>query len=250
MVPSQSTRKSSMSTLVNEFQQAIGIPVPGWTTRPYPERITLQGRYCRLEPLDADRHAADLYQAYAQAPDDRDWTYMMYGPFRDAASYYAHAASAAKSEDPLHFAVIDLRSGRALGTLSLMTIGTVHGSIEVGHVTFSPSLRRTPASTEAQFLLMRHAFETLGYRRYEWKCHSLNGPSRQAALRLGFQFEGIMRQARVYKGNSRDTAWFSILDSEWPELRTALLQWLAPENMLADGKQRQSLADIRARCAK
>lgn len=237
-----------MSTLFNEFQQPIGAPVPGWTPRPHPERISLQGRYCCLEPLDADRHALDLYQAYAQAPDHRDWTYMIYGPFEDAASYHAHAVVAAKSEDPLHFAVIDLRSGRAVGTLSLMTIGTLHGSIEVGHVTFSPSLQRTPISTEAQFLLMRHAFDTLGYRRYEWKCHSLNGPSRQAALRLGFQFEGIMRQARVAKGNSRDSAWFSIIDSEWPVLKAAFLLWLAPENMLANGTQRQSLADIRARC--
>ena len=248
MVPVPSCRKRTMSSFFNQLQQPIGVPLPDWTTRPRPERISLQGRYCRLEALDAGRHASDLYQAYAQAPDHRGWTYMVSGPFTDAAGYRAYAELAAQSMDPLHFAVIELRSGRAVGTLALMRIDPANGAIEVGHVMFSPSLQRTPISTEAQFLLMRHAFDTLGYRRYEWKCDHLNSPSRQAALRLGFQFEGIFRQASVYKGRSRDTAWFSIIDSEWPALRSAFLQWLAPDNMLADGVQRQSLASMRERC--
>lgn len=237
-----------MSSFFNQLQQPIGAPLPAWTPRPRPERISLQGRYCRLEALDAHRHAGDLYHAYAQAPDYRGWTYMVHGPYADAASYRVYAEQAAQSMDPLHFSVIDLRSRRAVGTLALMRVDPANGAIEVGHVMFSSSLQRTPVSTEAQFLLLRHAFETLGYRRYEWKCDSLNAPSRQAALRLGFQFEGVFRQASVYKGRSRDTAWFSIIDSDWPSLRAAFLQWLAPDNMLADGLQRQSLAALRERC--
>lgn len=235
-----------MSPLLNSFQQPVGAPAPEWTARPRPERVTLQGRFCRLEPLDAARHAADLHEAYAQAPDQRGWTYMLMGPFDDADSYRAYAEQAAQGSDALHYAVIDLSSGRAAGTLALMRIDPANGAIEVGTVMFSPALQRTPASTEAQFLLMRYAFDTLGYRRYEWKCDSLNGPSRQAASRLGFQFEGVFRQSGFYKGRSRDTAWFAIIRSDWPALRLALAQWLAPANLPADGGQRQSLAALRA----
>lgn len=235
-----------MSPLLNSFQQPIGAPAPEWTARPRPERVTLHGRYCRLEPLDAARHAADLYRAHAQAPDQRGWTYMLMGPFDDLEGYRAYAQQAAQCNDPLHYAVIDLTSGQALGTLALMRIDAANGAIEMGTVMFSPALQRTPASTEAQYLLMRYAFDTLGYRRYEWKCDSLNAPSRQAALRLGFQFEGIFRQSGFYKGRSRDTAWFAIVRSDWPALRQALEQWLSPDNLPSDGTQRQSLAALRA----
>lgn len=235
-----------MSSFQNSFQQAIGAPMPQWSARPRPERLTLHGRYCRLEPLDADRHAADLSRAYAQAPDQRGWTYMLAGPFDDAESYRAYAALAAQGNDPLHFAVIELSSGLAVGTLALMRIDPANGAIEVGNVMFSPALQRTPASTEAQYLLMQYAFDTLGYRRYEWKCDSLNAPSRQAALRLGFQFEGVFRQATVYKGRNRDTAWFAIIDGDWPAVRQALAQWLAPDNVSGPGRQRRSLAALRA----
>lgn len=238
-----------MSPVLNSFQQPIGAPAPDWTVRPRPERITLHGRYCRLEPLDAARHAADLHAAYAQAPDQRGWTYMLMGPFDDLDSYRAYARQAEQSSDPLHYAVIDLSSGQALGTLALMRIDPANGAIEVGTVMFSPRLQRTPASTEAQFLLMHYAFDTLGYRRYEWKCDSLNAPSRQAALRLGFQFEGIFRQSGFYKGRSRDTAWFAIIRSDWPALRHAMEQWLSPENLQADGTQRQALAALRGMTA-
>lgn len=238
-----------MQPRVNEYQQPVGPALPDWTPRPRPPMANAQGRYCRLEPLSAERHAADLFHAFNQAPDGSDWTYMTAGPFADEAAYrkFAEQAQAQPGSDPFHHAVIDLASGRAVGSLSLMRIEPAHGVIEVGHVAFSRLLKRTRIATEAQFLLMRRAFDELGYRRYEWKCDSLNAPSRSAAARLGFQFEGIFRQAIVYRGRSRDTAWFSIIDSEWPALRAAYESWLNPDNFDAEGNQRQGLAALIAR---
>ncbi|MEO5797411.1 MAG: GNAT family protein [Rhodoferax sp.] len=230
----------------NLFDQPIGDALPAWTARALPAPSPLVGRFCRLEPLDAARHADDLFAAYSQAPDGRDWTYMPVGPFATLADYQAHATQAAVAPGFLHYAVIDLRTGRAVGTLALMRMDPANGVIEVGFVAFSPLLKRTPISTEAQFLLMQHAFDSLGYRRFEWKCDSLNAPSRVAARRLGFQFEGIFRQAVVYKARNRDTAWFSILDTEWPLLRSAFTQWLAADNFDAQGQQRQSLDSFRS----
>lgn len=236
---------ASAKPALNEWKQPVGTSLPDWQERPRPQRIVLEGRYCRLEPVDAHKHAQDLFEAYAEAPDGSDWTYMMGGPFPDPASYRAYAEALQKSEDPLHYAVIDAASGRAVGTMSLMRIEPRHGVVEVGHIALSRRLKRTRVATEAQFLLMRYAFAQLGYRRYEWKCDSLNAPSRQAAQRLGFTFEGIFRQAIVYRGRNRDTAWFSIIDGEWPALGAAFERWLAPENFDAEGKQRQSLLAIR-----
>ena len=238
-----------MQTKTNEYGQPVGEALPYWTTRPLPTRTAIAGRFCRLEPLDPARHAADLYTAFSQAADGRDWTYMTAGPFTSLADYRAHAERAAASTDPLHFAVIDNRSGQAVGTLSLMRIDPANGVIEVGHVAFSPLLKRTPIATEAQYLLMRYAFDTLGYRRFEWKCDSLNAPSRQAAARLGFHFEGVFRQAVVYCGRTRDTAWFSIIDGEWSGLRDAFERWLAPGNFDARGQQHASLTQLRAPAA-
>ncbi|KQW56500.1 GNAT family N-acetyltransferase [Variovorax sp. Root411] len=229
----------------NDFGQSIGPDVPDWSPRALPPRQPIEGRFCTLEPLDVARHADDLYAAYAQAPDARDWTYLFSERSADLESIRAHAERAAKSTDPMHFAVIDRQSGRAVGTLALMRIDPAHGSIEVGSVTFSPLLKQTPMSTEAQYLLMKLAFDELGYRRYEWKCDNFNEPSKRAATRLGFQFEGVFRQAVVYKGRSRDTAWFSIIDSDWPALRTAFERWLAPGNFDAQGRQRMSLDKFR-----
>lgn len=234
-----------MSARHNEYGQSIGPLVPGWTARPLPPRRPVEGRYCTLEPLDAARHADDLHAAYARASDGRDWTYLFVERPADLASTRAHVERAAQSADPLHFAVIDRQGGRAVGTLALMRIEPAHGAIEVGSVTFSPLLKRTPMSTEAQYLLMKLAFDELGYRRYEWKCDNFNEPSKRAALRLGFQFEGIFRQAIIYKGRSRDTAWFSITDGEWPAVRAALERWLAPENFDAQGGQRMALDRFR-----
>ncbi|MCG1047527.1 GNAT family N-acetyltransferase [Mycetohabitans sp. B6] len=238
-----------MSAPTNRFGQPIGRPLADWSARAYPQRVTLHGRYCRLEPLQPDRHASALYGAYAKAPDDRDWTYLAVGPFDDEISYRRHAESAAASTDPLHFAVINLASGLAVGTLALMRIDPTNGVIEVGSVAFSPELQRTPASTEAQYLLMKYVFDTLGYRRYEWKCDNLNAPSRKAAVRLGFRYEGTFRQAVVYKERSRDTAWFSIIDSEWSALAAAFDAWLSPQNFDAQCAQRLCLTAIRAQQA-
>ncbi|KIS41267.1 GNAT family N-acetyltransferase [Kosakonia radicincitans] len=229
----------------NQYQQPIGDALPDWQPRPFPQRVTLEGRYCRLEPLGTG-HASALFQAHQQAGDDRSWTWLLREPEKDEAAFRDWIASTCTLRDPLHFAVIDNKTSRPVGSLALMRIDEKNGVMEVGSVHFSPLLARTPASTEAQWLLMNYAFTTLGYRRYEWKCNSLNEPSRQAALRLGFQYEGRFRQALVLKGHNRDTDWFSIIDGEWPQIDRALQRWLAADNFTADGKQRHSLASLRA----
>jgi RimJ/RimL family protein N-acetyltransferase len=228
----------------NEYQQPIGPPVIGWTLRPQPPRSAMVGRYCRVEPVDVERHAADLYQAYSEATDGRDWTYLFVGPFPDFAGYRDYLAKATAGADPLHHAIIDLASGKPVGTAALMRIDPAHGVIEVGHITYSPRLQRTPAATEAMFLLMQRVFDELGFRRYEWKCDNHNGRSRAAAARYGFQFEGIFRQAIVYKERSRDTAWYSIIDSEWPAIRKGFEQWLSPANFDAAGNQIEQLSTL------
>jgi RimJ/RimL family protein N-acetyltransferase len=196
--------------------------------------------------LDADRHAAGLYAAYAEAPDGRDWTYLFVDPFADVAGYTTYVREVAGLDDPLHHAIVDAEMGSPVGTAALMRIDRASGVMEVGAITYSPRLKRTRAGTEAMFLLMRRAFDELGYRRYEWKCDALNAPSRRAADRYGFRFEGIFRQAVVTKGRSRDTAWYSIIDAEWPKLRSAFEAWLSPSNFDVTGNQRQSLSALRA----
>ncbi len=233
-----------MSNIQNCFNQPVGLPIADWQPRPLPERLIMEGRFCRLEPLNVDQHAADLWQAWSTADDQRGWTYLSCGPFNNKADYGAYLQTAASSPDPMHYAVINLDSNQAEGTIALMRIDAPNGAIEVGFVVFSPLLQRTVQATEAHYLLMKYAFETLGYRRYEWKCDSLNAPSRRAAQRLGFTFEGQFRQAGVYKGRTRDTAWFSIIDSEWPQVKDAFEAWLAPKN-LQQGVQQKSLAALR-----
>ncbi|WP_296660417.1 GNAT family protein [Paraburkholderia sp.] len=239
------SREQTLTQRLNEFGQPIGEPVAGWTPRERPADVTLTGTWCRLEPLDAARHADELDRAFRAAPDQRNWTYLSAGPFDTSEDYRRYAEGAARSTDPKHYAVIDLKTGRAVGTLALMRQDPANGVIEVGSVTFSPQLQQTPLSTEAQYLLMAYAFDTLGYRRYEWKCDSLNAPSRKAAARLGFRFEGVFRQAVIVKGRTRDTAWFSIIDTEWAPLKRAFAAWLAPENFDGQGRQRVSLATLR-----
>jgi RimJ/RimL family protein N-acetyltransferase len=225
--------------------QPVGEPLPGWSPRPPPKRTRLVGRYAGVRPLDVERDAHALFDAYMLAPDGRDWTYLFYERPGSYAACREYLAALASSDDPLHYAIIDGSSERAVGTAALMRIEPVHGVIEVGSITYSPPLKKTPAGTEAMYLLMRYVFDDLGYRRYEWKCDSLNAPSRAAAQRYGFQFEGIFRQAIVYKNRNRDTAWFSIIDSEWPRIRAAFEKWLLPENFDAHGQQQQSLTAIR-----
>jgi len=202
----------------------------------------MTGRYCRLEPLDPERHAAELYAAFAKDAEGRIWTYLPYGPFTDLANFRAWITRECLGLDPLFFAIMDEATGSPAGLISYLRIAQEVGSIEVGHVILSPSLCRTRAATEVQFLLLDRAF-ALGYRRYEWKCDSLNAASRAAAKRLGFIHEGEFRQATVYKGRNRDTAWYSIIDREWPTLRGVYEAWLNPENFDAAGCQKTQLSN-------
>jgi RimJ/RimL family protein N-acetyltransferase len=230
-----------MTDLLNEFGQPIGRPLPNWTPPPPPPREPMSGRYCRLEPLDPEMHADALFAANALYEDDRSWTYLAYGPFPTVQAYRKWMNETCLVSDPLFFAIIEKTSARPAGVASYLRIAPSAGSIEVGHIHYSPLLKRTRAATEAMYLMMRRAFE-LGYRRYEWKCDALNAASRAAAQRLGLSFEGIFRQATVYKGRNRDTAWYAAIDAEWTTLRQAFENWLAEDNFDEHGRQRVSLA--------
>ena len=236
---------SAMEQHLNELGQPVGRPLPGWTVPAFPPREAMEGRYCRLEPLMPSVHAEALFAANAMDVSGRMWTYLPYGPFETPAIYRAWMDDVCQRADPSFYAVMDPGSGRPVGVASFLRIEPRQGSIEVGHLAYSPLLQRTPAATEAMFLFMQRAFD-LGYRRYEWKCDALNAPSRTAAVRLGFTFEGIFRQATVVKGRNRDTAWYAITDGEWPALRTAFMQWLHPDNFDSDGRQRRKLSELTA----
>ena len=222
----------------------VGAPLPGWTPRAAPPRTPMIGRFCRVVPLEPSRHAADLFAANSLDQDGRNWTYLFQEPFTELEPYRAWLEQVAKADDPLFHAIIDLETGKAVGVATFMRIDRAMGVIEVGNINYSPLLQRKPAATEAMFLMMARVFDELGYRRYEWKCDSLNAPSRAAALRLGFQYEGLFRQAVVYKGRNRDTTWFSIIDSEWPRLKRAYQRWLSPENFDGEGRQRRRLTEL------
>jgi RimJ/RimL family protein N-acetyltransferase len=206
----------------------------------------MTGRTCTVLPISAADHAADLYAAQAADESGRMWTYMPNGPWASFEEYRAWAEKAEASEDPLFHTVVDHASGKPVGTASYLRIDPPVGVIEVGWIAWSPALQRSPASTEAMYLMMKRVFDELGYRRYEWKCNALNAPSMRAAERLGMTFEGIFRQATIVKGRNRDTAWFSILDTEWPRARAAFEAWLDPANFDAEGRQKRRLQDIRA----
>lgn len=238
-----------MTTRTNAFGQPIGPALPGWTPREAPPRSPMPGRFCRLEPLDGARHAAQLHEANRLDREGRNMTYLFTDPFATHEEYRKWVDEVSQGDDPLFHAIVNA-SGQAVGVGAFMRVDRANGVIEIGHLNFSPLLQRTTAATESIFLMLRRAFDELGYRRCEWKCDSLNGPSRLAALRFGFTFEGVFRQAVVYKGRNRDTAWHSIVDSEWPAIRSAFEQWLSPENFDADGEQRERLAAMRSLAAK
>ena len=207
-----------------------------------PSRMRLQGKLVTLLPLDPVAHGDALYEATRGAAADQLWLYLFEGPFPGRADFDSHLRRAAASEDPLFFAILDRSSGTAVGYAAFMRIEPAHQVIEVGSILYTPQLQRTPLATEAMYVMARHVFEDLGYRRYEWKCNALNAPSRRAALRFGFTFEGIFRQHMVVKGRNRDTAWFSMLDSEWPARKASFERWLDPSNFGSDGRQKVALS--------
>lgn len=216
----------------------VGLPVDA-TPAQRPGPVTLEGRYGRIERLDPQKHGAALWEAVRGH--DHIWTYMStYGPFVSVHEFQAWVASRVPLDDPYSYAVVE-PSGRAVGIVTFMEIKPANRSIEVGHIVYSPALQKTPLGTEAQYLMAKHAFEALGNRRYEWKCNALNAPSRRAALRYGFTFEGILRQHMIAKGRNRDTAYYSMLDSEWPARKAAFERWLSPDNFDKDGRQKTPL---------
>lgn len=228
---------------LNQHGQPVGDALPDWKAPPRLTRTTLTGRYCRVEPLDSAKHAADLYAANALDSHGAGWTYLGSGPFANLADFQSWVEKSSTREDAMFHAIIDLHAQKPVGSACYSRIDPSNGVAEIGSVKFSPLMQRTPVATEAMYLMMKNAFE-LGYRRYEWKCDSYNAASRRAAQRFGFSYEGIFRQAVVIKQRTRDTAWFSIIDSEWPAINAAFTRWLAPENFDAQGNQRVALSTL------
>jgi RimJ/RimL family protein N-acetyltransferase len=241
---SPTIRNPDMSQHLNAHGQPVGAPIPDWQPRPRPPRTPMVGRFCRVEPLDIARHAAELFDANSDDASGANWTYLGIDAPPDFAAYRGWLEKMAAGDDPLFHAIVD-GTGRAVGVATLMRIDPANGVIEVGNINYSPRLQRKPAATEAMYLMMRRSFDELGYRRYEWKCDDLNAPSRAAAARLGFRYEGIFLQAVVYKGRNRDTAWFSITDKEWPAVKAGFERWLDPSNFDAAGRQKQGLVELR-----
>jgi RimJ/RimL family protein N-acetyltransferase len=224
----------------HEPERPVGPAVDATPAR-RPDAVSLSGRFGSVERLDAGRHGEPLWQALAGH--DEAWTYMAYGPFAGRSAFLAWLDERQALEDPFYYAIVDPVRG-AVGLATLMAIRPEMRVVEVGHIVLAPAAQRTPLATEAQYLLARHAFETLGFRRYEWKCDTLNAASRRAALRFGFAFEGIFRNHMIVKRRSRDTAWFAMIDADWPARKAAFERWLAPENFAADGRQRTSLREL------
>ncbi|WEM44213.1 GNAT family protein (plasmid) [Photobacterium sp. DA100] len=228
----------------NQLQQPIGTPMPDWQGASIPEPVTLSGHFTRLEPLSPNLHGNDLFAAFSADHENRMWTYMFMGPFDNKESFFDWLTPLEHSRDPLFFAIIDPTTGQAVGIASYMRIVPQMGVIEIGNFLFSSKLQKTPAATEAIHLMLKHAFETLGYRRCEWKCDSLNHPSRRAAERLGFIYEGLFRQAIVYNGRNRDTTWYAIIDRDWPTVERAHQAWLSADNFDENGQQKVRLAEL------
>ncbi len=229
----------------NSLGQPIGAPLTGWQGKAKPPRTAMQGQYCRLEPLNIEAHGEQLFAAFCQDDDGHNWTYLPYGPFADYQAFNLWLQQQCQGEDPLFHTVIDVSTGQAVGLASYLRIEPTVGVIEVGHIHFSPVMQQTPIATECMFLMMRRVFDELGYRRYEWKCDDLNAPSKKAAQRLGFSYDGLFRQATMYKGRNRDTAWFSIVDGDWLQLKVMFQAWLQADNFDEQGKQRKRLQDCR-----
>ncbi|CAB4256997.1 GNAT family N-acetyltransferase KABA2_13S00704 [Maudiozyma barnettii] len=230
---------------VNAYNQQIDDEVPNWSSRSLPERVTITGKTCILEPLDLEKHSKDLLDAFNLMEDDRTWTYQPFGPFTDLQEYKNAWSTLQEGTQDIHFAVIDINTKKPVGQLAIKHPDHINGIAEAGYVTFSPLLQRTRMSTEAHYLLARYIFDTLKYRRYQWQCFVHNVPSRVAAERLGFQFEGTLRQTAVIKGRNKSAHWFSIIDSEWDICREAMEKWLDDSNFDEDGRQKFRLQEIR-----
>lgn len=216
-----------------------------WTPRPRPQRLALDGRYVRLEPLSAERHGDGLYEAATVGNSDDRFRWLGEVTPSSRTEFQPWLEKVEASEDPLYFSCIDKVSGKVAGRQTFLRIDPSNGVIEIGHIHWGPLMQRKPAATEAHYLFMRYIFEELGYRRWEWKCNNRNEPSKRAAERFGFTHEGVFRQAMVIKGENRDTAWYSIIDGEWPALKAAYEGWLDPSNFDTDGKQKRRLEDFR-----
>jgi len=234
-------RGSGMRDTSNEFGQPIGFAMADWQSCEHPRGANMEGRLCRLEPIDIDRHCSDLFDAFTQ-DDGRNWTYLPYGPFTQESELRDWIASSCLGDDPCFYSVIDLATDKAVGVASYLRIDAANGVIEVGHIHFSPLMQGKPIATEAIYLTMCRVFDVLGYRRCEWKCDALNRPSRAAAERFGFRFEGIFRQALIYKQRNRDTAWFAMIDRDWPAVKAVFEAWLDPANFDAHGSQIERLS--------
>lgn len=235
--------KNSNLPTENNLGQPIGAPIPDWTSKSLPSATCLAGTYCRLEKLDPSKHATSLWAAYQQT-NEASWTYLAIEPLTDIATVRGVLTEFSLATDAWHYAIIDNQTDQALGTFALMRADQQNGTIEMGYVIYSDLLKKTRVATEAQYLMAKYVFEDLHYRRHEWKCDHLNQPSRQAALRLGFTYEGIFRNAAVYKGRSRDTAWFSMIEEEWPARKARFEKWLSPDNFTADGTQIEKIAPL------
>jgi RimJ/RimL family protein N-acetyltransferase len=228
----------------NEFGQIVGEAVKEWTPRQIPSKQKMQGQYCTLEKLDIDKHADKLFEVFQHHDDEGAWTYLSVGPFQKAEEFKAWLVKASLNDEIVFYVILEEETDLPIGLAGYLSINIQHGSIEVGCLHYSNLLKKTPAATEAMFLMMQYAFDELGYRRYQWKCNSLNIASCAAAGRLGFTFEGIFRQCSIVKGYNRDTAWFSIIDSEWTALKAKFEKWLSPDNFDEAGQQKVKLQEI------
>jgi len=229
----------------NEYGQAIGFPVTDWAGASLPSRTCMDGRYVILKTVDSSDVCKSLFHAYCTDTRGTNWTYLPYGPFDTLAQFTQWFEKTCFASDPLFHVVKDKSTEKNIGIASYLRISPALGSIEVGHIHFSPLLQRTPLATEAMYLMMHQVFEESGFRRYEWKCDALNEPSKRAAMRLGFVYEGTFRQALTYKNRNRDTAWFSITDKEWPTLKEGFELWLSEDNFDDAGLQRKTLLECR-----
>ncbi|MEM8690421.1 MAG: GNAT family protein [Pseudomonadota bacterium] len=229
-----------MPTDINSLGQPIGSPLKVHLPRPPVAPVHLTGRSTKVRPLDAKAHGPDLFSAFSKDAAGKGWTYLPLGPFKNQDTFTDWLTTTQAGTDPIFHAILTPK-GKALGFASYLRINSQDGLVEVGFIHFSPDLQGTIMATEAMYLMMAHVFDDLGYRRYEWKCDALNAPSRAAAARLGFTYEGTFRQATHYKGRNRDTAWFSVIDSEWPARKAEFQRWLNPANFNETGRQRSKL---------